>query len=111
MPGMKPDQTIKDETTARVDISASGQAYGDSGYDYRNPTFNFPYLSNTERTNIRTMWAAVHNYIPVYVIIWPGSTTEEKPIYGVINQNAIEWKRTDDQTYRWATSLQIRETY
>ena len=111
MPGMKPDQTIKDETTAKVDISHSGQAYGDSGYDFRNPTINFPYLSNTERENIRTMWKAVHNYIPVYTILWPGSTTEEKPIYGIINQNSFEWKRTDDRNYRWATSIQLRETY
>jgi hypothetical protein len=111
MPGMKPDQTIKDETTAMVDISNSGQAYGRAGYDYRNPTITFPYLSNTERDAIRAMWATVHNYVPVYVILWPGSTSEERPLYSIINQAGIEWKRTDDRNYRWTTSLQFREVY
>lgn len=111
MPGMKPDQSIKDETTAKVDISESGQAYGNSGYDFRSPSINFPYLSNTERENIRTMWAAVHNYIPVHVLFWPNSTSEEKPLYGIINQNAIDWKRSDDRSYRWTTSINFREVF
>lgn len=111
MPGMKPDQAITDETTARVTYSDGGQAYGDDGYNYRAPKFNFPYLTNDQRLAVRDMWETVKTYKPVYVIIWPGSTSEEAPMYCNIEQKNIEWKRTDDVNYRWATSIQFREIF
>lgn len=111
MPFMKPDQTIKDETTAKITISDGGQAYGDDGFSYRSPTINFPYLTNTERDNIRTMWASVKNYKPVILIIWPSASTIEKPMYCILDQKNIEWKKTDDVNYLWATSISFREVF
>jgi hypothetical protein len=112
LPGMKPDQTISDETTAKVTIGDGGQAYGDDGYSYRAPKINFPYITSTNRTEMRTMWAGVKNYKPIVLDIWESTdSSEETPIYCVIDQRELEFKRTDDVNYRWTTSLQFREVF
>jgi hypothetical protein len=111
MPGMKPTQTIKDIVNSRVTISQSGQAYGDNSYKYRNPLFEFPYLTQTQRDEMRTMFNAVKNYLPVILIIWPSNTTEETPIYSIIDQASLDFERTDDVNYRWKTRMQFREIF
>jgi hypothetical protein len=111
LPPMKNDQNIKDETTAKITISDGGQAYGDNGYSYVAPTINFPYITQTERTNIRTMWATVKNYIPVILIVWPNNTDVQKPIYCVIDSKTMDFKRTDDVNMPWSVSMQFREVF
>lgn len=110
MPYMKPDQVVKDETTSKVTISDGGQAYGDQGYDFRSPTINFPYLTHAERAEIRTMFTEVKNYKPIIAVIWPSNQSYELPIYGIINQTNLEWKRSDDYGLPWSLTLNIRET-
>jgi hypothetical protein len=111
MPGVKPDQTVKDETMAKVTISDGGQAYGDDNYSYRAPMVNFPGLTSTQRADIRTMFAYVKNFRPIMAILWPSNQTEEKVIYGILDQKNLEWKKTGDIGLPWSLSLQIREIY
>ena len=111
MPGMKPNQSIEDETTSRLSITDGGQVYADDGYNYRAGKINFPYLTQTQRDEIRTMFADVKNYKPVILIIWPDNTDEETPIYCVIDQKRVEFRRTDDINLRWETSLNFREVF
>lgn len=111
LPGMKPDQTISDETTARVTVSDGGQAYGDDGYDYRSPAINFPYLVSTQRTDIRTMFASVKNYTPVIALIWESALTLEEPLYCIIDSKTLDWKKTGDIGKPWSVSLKLREVF
>lgn len=112
LPRMKPDQQINDEVTSKISISDGGQSYGDDGYYYRSPTINLPYLTSTERNDIRTMFYSVKNYKPVLLDIWESSnSSEEFPMYCIIDQTNIEWKKTDDINYRWSCSLKFREVF
>ena len=111
LPFMKPSHSIKDETTAKITVSDGGQAYGDDGYNYRAPTIEFPYLTHTERASIRTMFASVKNYKPVVAVIWESNTSAELPMYSIIDQKNLEFKRTEDTNYPWSLSLQLREIF
>jgi hypothetical protein len=42
--------------------------------------------------------------------VWEAST-EETPIYYILDQTNLTFKRTDDVNYRYATSIQIREVF
>lgn len=111
LPDMKADQEIADETTAEVTISSGGQAYGDEGYDYRAPTINFPGVTNTQRDGIRAMWSMVKNVRPVISVVWANRTDMETPIYGILDQKEIKFKKSDSHLYPWSTTLQLREVF
>ena len=112
MPYMKPDQTLSRGVNSRITIGDSGQAYGDNGYDYRNPKINFPYISSQERVDMSSMFINSKNYKPMIVDIWQSSNSnEDEEMYCIIDQNELEFKRTDDVNYRWATSLKFREVF
>lgn len=111
MPGMKPDQAIPLSTTSENDISSSGQNFGDEGYEYREATINFPFLTDTQRKNIITMFRLVKNVTPVIMLIWDSDLTFESPIYCVIDQKKLDFKRSGSINLPWATSLQIREVF
>jgi hypothetical protein len=111
MPGMRPDQTIFDETTSRITLSQGGQLYADDGYNFRSAKINFPYLTHAQRASIRSMWATIKNYKSVIMITWPSNSTYELPIYGVIDQKQLQFTRTDDPNMAWETSLTIREIF
>jgi hypothetical protein len=111
LPDMAMDQVITDDTTSTVDISAGGQVYGDEGYVYRNPTVNFPAISDAERADIRAMWAVVQNVKPVFVSVWANREDKESPMYAILNQTAIEFKRTDYPLYPFSTTLKFREVF
>ena len=110
LPGMKPDQEFLYETTAKISISDGGQAYGDDGYNFRQFKINFPYITSTNRNDMLTMWGVVKNYQPFVLHVWEAST-EETPIYCILDQTNLTFKRTDDVNYRYATSIQIREVF
>jgi hypothetical protein len=111
LPGMKNDQETIDEVTSKITVSDSGQAYGDDGYRYRSFTINFPYVTQSQRTSVRTMFATIKNYQPVITVIWPGNTTYETPIYSIIDSKNLSFKRTDDYNLPWTFSLKIREVF
>lgn len=110
MPGMSVDQELGDVTTARNAISDSGQLYGDNGYNYRTFKVNFPYLSSAQRYDMSTVWHTVKNYKPIIMDIWPNSP-EERVMYCFINQDSLNFQRTDDRILRWKTSINFREVF
>lgn len=110
MPGMERNQEIGIITTAKTNISDSGQLYGDNGYSYRSFKCNFPYLTNQERSDISTMWNTVKNYKPIVLDIWHNST-EERFMYCYIAQDNLIFGRTDDINMRWKTGLVFKEVF
>ena len=110
MPGMEKNQEIAINTTAKANISDSGQLYGDDGYNYRSFKCNFPYLTNQERSDISTMYNTVKSYKPIILNIWNNST-EERAMYCYIAQDTVTFGRTDDNNMRWKTGLVFREVF
>lgn len=111
LPGMKADQSIDDETTSVSTESASGQSYGDIGYDFRAPAINFPFVSDAQRATVRTIWETVHNVKPIIAVIWSERTDMETAIYCIIDQNKISWKRTTSVLLPWSFTLKIKEVF
>lgn len=111
MPYMKPDQEIEYETTSKQSVSDGGQVYGDIGYDFRNPTINFPYLTTAQKEEIIDMFAEVKNSQPIMLMIWANDFTTEPPLYCVIDQPSIKFKRTDDYNMPWSTTIRFREIF
>lgn len=93
MPGMKLDQVFDEVTNSSVSISNSNQAYGEEKYDYRNPNINFPFLSHTLKASILTMWNNNKNIRPMIVLIWANRLDLEAPIYAIIDQKKLSFKR------------------
>lgn len=111
LPGMKPDQTINRNTSAKITIGESGQAYGDDGFNYSEFKINFPYITIDKRDEIQTMFDNVKNYKPVVVQIWETFSSYEKPLYCILDQTNLEWKRTNDFYKPWSVSLNFREVF
>jgi hypothetical protein len=111
MPGMKIDQEINYNTTGSAAYSYTGQGYGTDGYEFREVSANFAYMTNTQRKSIQTMYDTVKNIIPVLMMIWADDTTFEAPIYCTIDTKKLVFKRTDSDNYPWSLQLDFREVY
>ena len=111
MPGMKIDQEIPKAVTSTRKLGYGGQVYGDKNYVYRNPKINHPFLTNDQKTNINTMFEEVQNFKPVILLIWANDLDFESPIYCVIDQPQIIFKRTDSHNLKWQTQIKYREVY
>lgn len=111
MPGMAIDQELPLETTAKQTISYSGQVYGDDGYDFKNGVFNFPLLNETQRTNIKTMFKSVKHIKPIILLVWANDLDLEPPMYCVIDQKRISFKRTKSYNDKWKTKIKFREVF
>jgi len=111
MPGMKIDQEIPIATASRRKIGEGGQAYGDKNYSYRIPKVNFPYLTNQQRNDINEMYTEIQNFKPVALLVWANDLDFESPIYSIIDQNRMVFKRTDSHNLKWQTQIKFREVY
>ena len=113
MPGVKLDQQIDKKSDSNISISYSGQAYGEERYSYRNPSFNFPYLSHDERHSLNTMFDNNKNVKPMICLIWANNFGIESPMYCVIDQKNLQFKRNDENPGHsaWSTKIKFREVF
>ena len=111
LPGMKKDQELTRNTTGESIISDTGQAFPSGGYMYRTPKINFPYLTHAQRTELDAMWQAVGNEKPVLLTVWDDREDLEQPVYCIIDQKEMTFKRNDEDGFPWGTSLKIREVF
>lgn len=111
MPEMTPDQQLNIETTSKASISASGQIYGDTGYEFRNPVVNFPALSNTQRLNLITMFKVVRNVYPFFMVLWNNNKDVETVMYCVIEDKNLQFKKNADVNNPYSISIKFREVF
>ena len=110
LPGMKKDQEFNFEVTDEAQISETGQVFPVSGYSFKNQKINFPYLTNEERLQIEEMFEAVRNTKPVLLAVWDDREDIEPPVYCIINQKKLSFKRNEDsESFPWGTGIEIRE--
>lgn len=111
MPGMSPDQIFVSNTTSQATISASGQVYGDVGYNYRSPTINFPTLSNDQRINLITMWKVVHNVYPFFMVVWNNNKDVESVMYCILDQDSLDFKKSGEINNPYKITLKFKEVF
>lgn len=110
-PGMSIDQEISDNTDADIDFSLSGQAYGNDGVNHREFRVNFKHITDTIRDSMRTWFSTVKNITPFVMLLWANDFTHETPVYCVLSDKKITWKRTDNSLFPWETSINVREVF
>lgn len=108
-PGMSPDQSIPFSSTSRSTITDAGQVYGDEKPTYREFTVKLRNCTNTHRENINTVWDANKNIYPLMLLIWSDELDFEPPMYCVINQRGLKWKKSDNKNFPWDVTLKFRE--
>ena len=113
MPGMKLDQQLEYKSDSNVSITYSGQAYGEERYSYRNPSFNFPFISHDQRKELITMFNNNKNIKPLICLVWANDLGIEAPLYCVVDQKSIQPKRNGENngTHAWTAKLKFREVF
>jgi len=111
MPGMKLNQTLEKKSDSTVSISYSGQAYGEERYSYRNPMFSFPFLSHDQRDSLNSMFENNKNVKPVICLIWANDLNIEEPMYCLIDQKSLQFKRNGESHDPWGTKIKFREVF
>lgn len=113
MPNVAPGIEFPRQSTTQRSFSLSGQIYANRGIDYLAPGFEVPVISDAERQAIDTMWLDVGNHKPVFLTVWEDSLSTLRPIYCVIDQEAIGWRRSELGSWGllWETAIQFREVF
>lgn len=112
MPGVKINQSLQYVSASKVSFSSSGQSYGDERYEYRNPEFNFPLLTHSQRDDMNTMFISNKNIKPVVALIWADDLDLESPMYSVIDQKSLSFKRNEKSVnLPWSTKIKFREVF
>jgi len=109
MPPVEPGVEIPRATTSVSTHSITGQTYGDKGVQYRIPAFSFPLIIEAERGAIDSMWAAVDNVKPVFLLIWEDSLNVVAAMYAKIDQENISWRKLEALT--WTVNIAFREEF
>lgn len=91
--------------TSSYTRSITGEIYGDEGITYIEYDFQFPVLTDTDRTNMETMWETVKSVKPIILIPTENDSTLD-PLYCVITRFEI--------THRiglelWSCNLSVAE--
>ena len=111
MPGMLPSQEITRVSSSTSTVSESGQSYGDKKLRYYAPSFNFPNIVESKKTEIDTFWDTVENVDPFVLIIWEDDLTTQPPIYCKLTNEALEWKKQPVEGYIHNVALAFREVF
>lgn len=111
MPGVEPAFDLPRRSTATVAASITGQVYVDRGISYLNPAFMFPVITDDERGDIDEMWAGVENATPIILVVWSESLDTQPPIYCVLDQEALPWRKSAFPGLSWEVSMQFREVF
>lgn len=115
MPHIDPEVTLYYNTTSVATNSIGGQVYGDEGYEYLSTMFNFPKILEessefngitvANRKEILAMWKRVKNIQPVWVMLWSNSLDEYPPVFCVINQSTMSFKKNMYKEYSLSLAL------
>lgn len=111
LPNIKPDAEIGYNTTGSADKSASGQLYGDEGYEYRSVTVNFWGITDAQRAGMIAWWSLCRNSRPFLMLVWANREDLETAMYCHIDQNGIAWKRTGNDKFPWSTTIKYEECF
>jgi len=93
-------------STSDIDYTLTGQLYGDKGIQQKLYNFQLPYLTNTQKENLETMFETVDIVKPVFLTIDENDLTQIEPIYAAINDD-LSFNHIIG--YKWNTTLAFKE--
>lgn len=107
-PGMDQSQVINQKSNSGYNKSSSMQIYGDKRIQYKSAEIQFPLISNSERSNLLTMFSVVDIHTPFIVLFWENDLDVEPPAY----VNFIEspsFSRIRNSGAYWSMKMSIEE--
>jgi len=110
MPGIDPEVDLQYNTTSQRSISVSGQVFGNRGYRYLETTFSFPQFDNETRKKLLAMWEDIENLTPVWVMLWANNLNDFEPIFAVIEDNSISFKKVEWGSY-YSCDITVRQVF
>lgn len=111
MPGMSVNQIFTSNTNSKPITSTSGQTYGIKRLKFNGAAFNFPIVTETQKTAIDKFYYNVDIVEPYMCMVWEDSLDVQRPLY-VVNTTLPEWGRVEVQGgLNWTYSNEIKETY
>jgi len=93
-------------STSDKEYTVTGQLYGNKGVQQKIYNFQLPYLTNTQKESIETMFATVDLIKPVFLTIDENDLTKLEPIYAAINDD-LSFNHII--AYVWNTTLSFKE--
>ncbi len=109
MPPIEPGAELPEVTTSQPSTSISGQVFGNDGQILLAPAFSLPIISQSERLQIREMFAEVKNIRPVFLAVWEESLDVQDAIYCRIDQDRLEFKKAKEAGVLWMLDLSFME--
>ena len=110
-PGMAINQNFKRNTTSEAFFSESGQAYGLKRLQYDTASFNYPSVTETQRTTVDEFFYEVDTVVPYMMLPWENDLDIQEPLH-VINLSLPEWPRNEQRAgLLWSTNHEIRRVY
>lgn len=94
--------------TSFIDHTVKGQVYGDEGIIYKLYNYLLPYLTNTQKGEIQTMFETVKKIKPVFFIADEDDLVKIPRLYATINDN-LSFNHIVG--YTWNTTLALREAF
>ena len=109
-PYMAKSQKIPTASTSTAQESISGQSYGDKKLIYRYGNITFPYIDDTEKTTIDTLFRAVDKTDPIMTLVWEEDIASYPPIYSRITSD-LDWTRVDNVGRIWTVQFSFKEIF
>lgn len=109
MPPIEPGAELPVMSTAQRSIAPGGQVFGQRGVRLLAPAFSLPIVSQAERLAILEMFDEVENIRPVFLAVWEDSLTVQGPIYCVVDQDRLEFKKAAEAGVMFTLELAFRQ--
>lgn len=111
LPYMSKSQKIPTASTSTSQESISGQSYGDKKLIYNYGTITFPFVTDTEKTQIDAVFEIVDKTDPLYILVWEEDLTFQPPIYSRLTTD-LDWSRVEGITGRvWSLQFGFKEIF
>jgi hypothetical protein len=110
-PGMSVNQVFKRMTTSDPEFTTSQQVFALKRIQYNGANFNFPFVTETQKTTLDTFFDKTDIVFPYCMLVWESSLDIQRPLY-VVNTTLPEWKRIETISgLMWSTTLEIIEVF
>lgn len=110
-PGMSVNQVFMRETTSDAEFSKSMQVYGVKRTQYHGASFNFPYVTEAQKSTLDIFFNKTDIVNPYCMLVWESDLDVQRPLY-VVNKNLPEWKRVETFSgLMWTFNLEIQEVF
>lgn len=110
-PAMSINQRFKMDTNSSAYFSTSGQAYGLKRLKYQTISFNYPEVTESEKTTLDAFFHTVDVVVPYMMRVWENSLDVEPPRY-VVNVSLPEYPRVEQSGgVLWAVNHEVREVF